>query len=203
MKNSVPYIIIGILLTVIFLQWKQCSHPPAKEIVRIDTVVKMVEIREIIHSDTLYIVTSEVDTLWRESIIYVPDSTYKGLLAQYYTLGDRYFTTNYFRTTLPVKDYGYVVVSDTVKENLLAGSGIETFLKIPEKTITVDREVVLPPANEFFLGGGIGVQPTTFMNSIYFGGMYKDRKKNMYGINVNYSPSIGLSYGISYYAKIK
>lgn len=171
--------------------------------VKTDTVVKVVEIRETVHSDTLYIVSSERDTMWKESIIYVPDSTYKGLLAQYYALGDRYFTTNYFKSTFPIKDYGYVVVSDTVKENLLAGSGMETFLKIPERTITIDREVTLPPASEIFLGGGVSVQPTTFMNSIYFGGLYKDKKKSIYGININYSPSIGLSYGVSYYTRIK
>lgn len=141
--------------------------------------------------------------MWKESVIYVPDSTYKGLLAQYYTLGDKYFTTNYINTTFPIKDYGYVVVSDTIKENLLAGSGMQTFLKIPERTITVEKEVVLPPASEMFIGGGIGVQPTTFINSIYFGGLYKDKKRNIYGININYSPSMGLSYGVSYYAKIK
>lgn len=203
MKNSIPYIIIGILLTIIFLQWKQCSKPAEVVVVKIDTVVKVVEIRETVHSDTLYIVSSERDTMWKESVIYVPDSTYKGLLAQYYTLGDKYFTTNYINTTFPIKDYGYVVVSDTIKENLLAGSGMQTFLKIPERTITIDKEVVLPPASEIFLGGGIGVQPTTFMNSIYFGGLYKDKKRNMYGININYSPSIGLSYGVSYYTRIK
>lgn len=203
MKNSIPYIIIGILLTIIFLQWKQCSKPAEVVVVKIDTVVKVVEIRETVHSDTLYIVSSERDTMWKESVIYVPDSTYKGLLAQYYTLGDKYFTTNYFNTTFPIKDYGYVVVSDTIKENLLAGSGMQTFLKIPERTITVEKEVVLPPASEMFIGGGIGVQPTTFINSIYFGGLYKDKKRNIYGININYSPSMGLSYGVSYYAKIK
>lgn len=203
MKNSIPYIIIGILLTIIFLQWKQCSKPAEVVVVKIDTVVKVVEIRETVHSDTLYIVSSERDTMWKESVIYVPDSTYKGLLAQYYTLGDKYFTTNYFNTTFPIKDYGYVVITDTIKENLLAGSGMQTFLKIPERTITIEKEVVLPPASEMFIGGGIGVQPTTFINSIYFGGLYKDKKRNMYGININYSPSMGLSYGVSYYAKIK
>lgn len=203
MKNSIPYIIIGILLTIIFLQWKQCSKPAEVVVVKIDTVVKVVEIRETVHSDTLYIVSSERDTMWKESIIYVPDSTYKGLLAQYYTLGDKYFTTNYFNTTFPIKDYGYVVITDTIKENLLAGSGMQTFLKIPERTITIEKEVVLPPASEMFIGGGIGVQPTTFINSIYFGGLYKDKKRNIYGININYSPSMGLSYGVSYYAKIK
>lgn len=203
MKNSIPYIIIGILLTIIFLQWKQCSKPAEVVVVKIDTVVKVVEIRETVHSDTLYIVSSERDTMWKESVIYVPDSTYKGLLAQYYTLGDKYFTTNYFNTTFPIKDYGYVVITDTIKENLLAGSGMQTFLKIPERTITIEKEVVLPPASEMFIGGGIGVQPTTFINSIYFGGLYKDKKRNIYGININYSPSIGLSYGVSYYTKIK
>lgn len=203
MKNSIPYIIIGILLTIIFLQWKQCSKPAEVVVVKTDTVVKVVEIRETVHSDTLYIVSSERDTMWKESVIYVPDSTYKGLLAQYYTLGDKYFTTNYFNTTFPIKDYGYVVVTDTIKENLLAGSGMQTFLKIPERTITIEKEVVLPPASEMFIGGGIGVQPTTFINSIYFGGLYKDKKRNIYGININYSPSMGLSYGVSYYAKIK
>ncbi len=201
MKNAVPYIIIGILLTIIFLQWKQCSKPAEVTVVKIDTVVKVVEIRETIHSDTLYIVSSERDTMWKESIIYVPDSTYKGLLAQYYTLGDKYFTTNYFNTTFPIKDYGYVVVSDTVKENLLAGSGIQTFLKIPERTI--EKEIILPPMREFFIGGGVQAHPTSFINNIYFGGLYKDKKNNIFGANINYSPSLGLSYGVSYYAKIK
>lgn len=201
MKTTIPYIVIGILLTIIFLQWKQCSHPPPTEIVKIDTVVKVVEIREKVYGDTLFI-HSEKDTVWKESIVYIPDSTYKGLLAQYYALGDKFFTTNHFRTTFPVKDYGHIVVSDTIKENLLVGSGLETFLKIPEKTITVEIEKPVPPVSEVFIGGGVNAHPSSFINSIYFGGLYKDKKRNMFGVNVNYSPSLGLSYGVSYYTKI-
>lgn len=201
MKNSIPYIIIGILLTIIFLQWKNCSKPSPTEIVKIDTVVKIVEIREKIHGDTLYIVSSERDTIWKESVLYLPDSTYKGLLAQYYMLGDKFFATNSFKTTFPVKDYGYVEVTDSVRENVLVSSTLETFLKIPEKTVTIEKEITLPPMSEFFIGGG--VTGNTFINGINIGAMYKDRKSRMYGVNVQYHPSLGVSYGLSYYGSIK
>jgi hypothetical protein len=169
--------------------------------VKIDTVVKVVEIREKIHGDTLYIVSSERDTIWKESVLYLPDSTYKGLLAQYYMLGDKFFATNSFKTTFPVKDYGYVEVTDSIRENVLVSSTLETFLKIPEKTVTIEKEITLPPMSEFFIGGG--VTGNTFINGINIGAMYKDRKSRMYGVNVQYHPSLGVSYGLSYYGSIK
>lgn len=201
MKSAIPYIIIGILLTIIFLQWKNCSTPLPTEIVKIDTVVKIVEIREKIHGDTLYIISSKRDTVWKESVLYIPDSTYKGLLAQYYMLGDKFFATNSFKTSFPVKDYGYVEVTDSIRENVLVSSTLETFLKIPEKEIVIEKQITLPPMAELFIGGGLS--GNTFVNGIQLGGMYKDRKSRMYGLNVQYHPSLGLSYGVSYYANIK
>jgi hypothetical protein len=46
MKQGFPYIIIGILLTIIVLQYDNCNNSPKETIVKIDTVVKVIEIRE-------------------------------------------------------------------------------------------------------------------------------------------------------------
>jgi hypothetical protein len=199
MKNSFPYIIIGVLITIIVLQWKQCISPPPKEIVRIDTVVKITEIRQIIPAETLFI-ASERDTMWKESIIYVPDSTYKGLLRQYEALGNQHFATNYYESKFPIEDYGYVKVRDTIKANRLMGTGMETFLNIPERMITIQE--YLPPTSEMYIGGGTSINQMSVLNSIYFGGLYKNKKNNMFGVNVSYSPQQGISYGVSYYTKL-
>lgn len=200
MKQGFPYIIIGILIAVIVLQWKQCNTPQKEIVVTKDTVVKIIEIREQrAPSETLFI-SSMRDTLWRESIIYVPDSTYKGLLKQYETLGNQLFATNYFQSKFDVADYGHVVISDTIKGNRLAGTGMQTFLDIPEKTITIEK--ILPPTNEFYLGGGLNGNTMTSLSGLYFGGILKDKKQRMFGINIGYTYSIGITYGMSYYSRI-
>jgi len=200
MKQGFPYIIIGILLTIIVLQYDNCNNSPKETIVKIDTVVKVIEIREKrAPSETLFIASTK-DTLWKESIIYVPDSTYKGLLRQYEALGNQLFATNHFKSKFDVADYGQLIINDTIKGNRLVGTGIETFLDIPENTITIEKE--LPPKNEFYLGGGLsGIQ--TSLNGMYFGGIFKDKKQRMYGVNVGYTHPLGLTYNFSYYSKIR
>lgn len=200
MKQGFPYIIIGILLTIVALQWKQCVTPQKEIVVTKDTVVKVIEIREQrAPSETLFIASTR-DTMWKESIIYVPDSTYKGLLRQYEALGNQLFATNYFQSKFDVADYGHVIISDTIKANRLAGTGIQTFLDIPERTITIEK--TLPPMNEFYLGGGLTGASTTSLNGLYFGGILKDKKQRMFGINVGYTHPIGITYGVSYYSKL-
>jgi hypothetical protein len=141
MKQGFPYIIIGILLTIIVLQYDNCNKSPKETIVKIDTVLKIIEIREKrAPSETLFIASTR-DTLWKESIIYVPDSTYKGLLKQYEALGNQLFATNNFKSKFDVADYGHVIIDDTIKGNRLVGTGIETFLDIPENTITIEKEL--------------------------------------------------------------
>lgn len=201
MKQGFPYIIIGMLMVVIGFQWKQFVTTPQTEVVvRKDTVVKIIEIREKrVPAETLFIASTR-DTMWKESIIYVPDSTYKGLLRQYEALGNELFATNYFQSKLNIADYGHVIISDTIKANRLAGTGIQTFLDIPERTITIEK--TLPPTNEFYLGGGLTGNRTASLNGIYFGGILKDKKQRLFGINVGYTSPIGIAYGVSYYSKL-
>lgn len=198
MKQSIPYIIIGILLTIIFLQWKNRNSSEGITVVK-DTVVKITEIRTLIPAETLFI-ASERDTVWDRTLIYVPDSTYKGLLKQYEQLGNQLFATNYYENKFDIDSFGYVKIRDTLKGNRLIGSGMETFLDIPERTITIEK--TLPPVNEFYLGGGLSGAQTT-LNGLYFGGIFKDKKQRMYGMNVGYIHPIGLTYNLSYYSKIR
>lgn len=75
-----------------------------------------------------------------------------------------YFSFNTYADTLKNK-YGYVLVSDTITRNKIAGRGVETNLLVPEvtKTITLTQ----PKRNQVYAGFGL------FGNSKDFAGGYE------------------------------
>lgn len=200
MKN-LPYIGIIILLLVVLFQNKSCKQPDEPILSKIDTVIVYKYIHDTIPGEPRFIAAKIDTSIWMKKADFKPDTTYKGLLKQYEELGNRYFTTNTFKTDFKIADYGYISVTDSIYGNWLMNSTIFTDLNIPTTTITIEKEA--PKKNEFYIGGTLTLSKTYPVSGIYGGFLMKNKKDQIYGINIGYNgePQIGAS--LYYKLKLK
>ena len=139
------------------------------------------------------------DTIWRDSIQYKPDTSYAGLLNQYDSLVDKYFTEHIFKTDYKLGTYGTASVFDTVVANMIIGNSIAYNVTIPEKTVTIIK--TQPIVRQLFIGGGLVGNQLNPINSANVGLLYKDRQDRVYNFTVGYNGQI--VYGFSTYWKIR
>lgn len=198
-RNDIGYLLVIVILgSIVFLQ--KCGGggdnvPPPK----IDTVVNYIEVHDTVKGRTKFI-QGKKDTLWADSLVYVPDTSYPKLLEQYKSLGDKHFSTNIFKSEFELGEYGKAVVTDTVKGNQLISSGLSYNLSIPEKTITIEKPA--PPKRQLYVGfGGFG-NKSNYVDGVYIGGVYKDKQDRLSGVSVGYSNG-QINFGLSSYWKIK
>jgi hypothetical protein len=139
------------------------------------------------------------DTIWRDSIQYKPDTSYAGLLKQYNSLEDKYFTEHIFKTDYKLGTYGTASVYDTIVANMITGNSFNFNVTIPEKTVTITKPA--PAIRQFYVGGGLFGNQLNPIHSANVGLLYKDRQDRIYNITVGYNGQ--LIYGFSTYWKIK
>lgn len=196
--SNLPYIVIIILIIVVFIQSRGCGDAPTPKPPKIDTVIKIVKIK-----DTVYvrpaIIKTKIDTLWITRVEYKPDTNYPKLLEQYRKLGDKHFVQNIFRTNFNIGSYGHITITDTITTNLLVASSIESKLVIPERIVTVEK--VKPPSRELYFGTLLTGNTITPINAVYGALLYKDRKDKIFSAGVGYNGMMQFSLGT--YWKIK
>lgn len=198
-QNDIGYLlVIAILGAIVFLQ--KCDGgdnivPPPK----IDTVIKYVEIHDTVPGKPKYI-KGKRDTIWMDSLIYVPDTSYPKLLEQYKALGNKHFSTNIFRNEFKIGTYGKATVTDTLRANQLIASGLVYDIKVPEKTITIIKPE--DPKRQLYLGFGAFGNKRNPVDGVFVGGVYKDRQDRLSGVSVGYNNG-QLNFGLSSYWKIK
>jgi len=194
-------IIILILAAVVFLQ--RCGGSFTNPKATIDTVVsvKYIELHDTVKSKPL-LVKSKPDTLWKDSIQYMPDTNYEGLLKQYMELGNLHFAQNMFFDTVKIDTNGYVVVKDTVSKNLIYGRSFEYSIKYPEKTMTITIKEPYKPRNQVYIGGGISADKTFGFGSVDAGILFKNKKDQIYGIKAGVTSDGTVFYGIQSYWKL-
>jgi len=200
--KNLPYLIIVVLFGVVMLQ--RCGKTPEVAKPKIDTVVRI---------DTLYIhdtvpgkpilVYSKPEIKWRDSIQYIADTSYEGLLAQYDALGDKYFSRNVYKTPFKLGVYGDATVIDTIVANKIMGNNISYNIKIPIVTNTITIKEPYKPKNQVYFGGGINGNQSSLINSVEMGFLYKNKKDQIFGIKAQQSFTYGLSFGVNSYWKIK
>jgi len=203
MKNfkfsHVPYIVIIILLIVITCQSGKTPIERVQTIVKVDTVYKYIEIHDTVPGKIIYL-RGKKDTTWINRTAYVPKLTYDSLLEQYKSLGNSLFKTNVYSTKFNIKDFGYVSVIDTISQNKLTSSELQSFLTIPVKTITVtEREA---PRRQVYVGMILMGNKTDILSSAHVSGLYKDKKDRLFGGSLGVSQQ-GIQYGVSSYLKIR
>lgn len=182
-----------------FFQWKNgCKKPaplPPVEVVKIDTLYDTLYIHDTVPGEAEWVYHHYDTTIWVMEPENVPASTYDSLLAQYLELGNLFYSTNAYRTRFPIDTFGYVTVFDTIWSNKLISSILVSDLKIPEKTVIIEK--LRPAQRELYWGiGGLsnGIQ---VVSGFKMGLMYKDRKNSMFELSggiFNNSPILGASF---------
>lgn len=192
--KALPYIIISILLGYILLQKNACTSSET-EVVSVDTLYDSVYVHDTIVVTDHKPVYVKGDTVWMDSIQYIPDTSYQGLLGQYTSLGNEYFSRKVYSTKFPIENYGYVIVEDSITANSLVSSKLISNLVIPEKTIIVEK--LRAQKSQVFVGGGISLPL-----GAHIGIMHKDLKDRIASLSVGANNN-GLTSSLSYYVKIK
>lgn len=198
-KNDIGYLLVIVILGIVVFFQKCDSSSQVAPAPKIDTIVNYIEVHDTVRGRTKFI-QGKKDTLWADSLIYVPDTSYPKLLEQYKALGDKHFSTNIFKSEFELGQYGKAVVTDTVKGNQLISSGLSYNLSIPEKTITIEKPA--PPKRQLYIGfGGFGSKDN-YVDGVYVGGVYKDRQDRLTGVSIGYGSGT-IQFGLSSYWKIK
>ena len=160
--------ILIIVLVIIILLMRECSGSKTVTTPRIerDTVVEYVtveKVTEVYVPKIVRIKTIEIDTFT------TPIDT-AAILADYYA--EKYYDDEQDLDSL------YLVISDTVTQNSIAGRQIRYTLKYPVQTITVKEYI-----NQRELYYGVGLDMSTLN---YFGGelFYRTKKSQGYGLGI-------------------
>jgi hypothetical protein len=194
--NFLYLIIVALIIVVIAQRSTYIKTEVPKPI--IDTVISIKYVHDTIPGKPV-LIRSKKDTVWRDSISYIPDTSYTGLLKQYDSLGDKYFATHLYKTDYKLGTYGTASVLDTVHKNQVVGSSFIYNVTIPEKTVTIIKTA--PAVKQIYLGGTLNGNPSIPIRSANLGVLYKDRNDRIFGTSVGWDGQ--LVYGFSMYWKIK
>ena len=196
-KNYFFLTVIGVLTLVILLQ--RCgsgnesnSTLKPREKVKIDwRVIKKTEVHNVpvYYFDTTYLPGDP---------IYMPDTSYAGLLKQYKELFEYYTMRVVYKDTIAVDTFGNIVIIDTVNCNQLQPRVIKHDYKIPITTITKYETT-----RQLYFGGGIAIDYPIGFNNIHAGFMYKDKKDRVFGLSAGVTPELKPFFSIDTYWKIK
>lgn len=199
MKIKFSYLVIGILVAIIFLQRscnsEQRSSTP-EPIVTTDTIWKTTY-------DTVY---KNVTVLKKEYIKlqgeqYTSGETIDTCKARFQNLLKEHLVRTVYSDTLKLDSLGTIVVRDTVWLNKLYGKReyIKDY-KIPFVTKTITKSE--PPKRQMYVGGNLFGNSNS-MQSITPGLLYKNKKDQIYQVNVGINFDGTITYGLGAYWKIK
>lgn len=201
-KNFWQFIILG-LIFILFLQ--RCNdrdkiNESPNVVVKIDTVWF---IRDTIVYGKPQLIYGQRDTIFENSIEYIPSDDYAELAQQFQQLKEDLLSKNTYRDTLKIDSIGYVSVEDQIQRNQVLNRKYRYSLKYPEITKTITT--TLPSKKQFYVGGGLGGNEQQLISTVDLGILYKDKKDRIFGAKVikNLEPNLPITYGVSSYWKIK
>jgi hypothetical protein len=187
-----PYVIIGVLLALLLIPRKPVQ--PVETVI-VDTLYDTLYVHDTIAGEPEWVYHHYDTTVWVNTPEHVPSKVYEELLQQYIALGNQLYSTNGYKTRFPIDTFGYVTVFDTIYSNNLISSVLVSDLKIPEKTIIIEKW--RPQTRQLYFGGGV-----SYPFGAHTGLMYKDLKDRLLGFSIGTNGN-GLNYNLSYYVKIK
>ena len=204
LKKNFIYFVVAILAAIILLQ-RSCNNP--NPITPKPKIVTVIQIKDSIIHDTLkgkpIFISSKKDTSWVHDTAYIPSANYDDLLKQYDQLGDKYFSTNVYKTPFSLGKFGSVNVTDTIVANRIKGSDIKYTLNIPETTKTITIHDPYVPQQQIYIGGSLQASQYDGMTGGEIGLIYKNKKDQLYQVKAIFNKGTGLSYGVGTYWKIK
>ena len=200
-KENLLSVVTLILLTIILLQ--RCDggkDVEAPKIVR-DTIW--------MHHDTMVVTKPQIIKtipidVSRDTIInhYIPDTNYQKLVIQYQDVVNQLLAKNIHSDSIRIDTNGYVKIVDTVQRNVVVGRSSEVSIKYPIIKETITQPA--PKVNQVYAGGQISGQTGgQVINGINAGLLLKNKRDQIYGVNVGLNTNGQVSYGLQSYWKIK
>lgn len=202
-RSSILNVIVLILIVVILVQ--RCSDAPSGQ----TDNVKIVKDTVWVHNDTMVVTkpqiirTIPVDVS-RDTIInhYIPDTNYQKLVLQYQDVVNQLLAKNIHLDSIRIDTNGYVKITDTVQRNMVIGRTSEVSIKYPVIKETITQPA--PKVNQVYAGGQISGQTgSQVINGINAGLLLKNKRDQIYGVNVGLNTGGQVSYGLQSYWKIK
>ena len=128
---------------------------------------------------------------------YLPDTNYKKLVVQYNTLVDKFLASNIYKDSLKIDSLGYVIVNDTISNNLLKKRSFAYNFKYPK----VIEYVPEKKRAQIYYGGG-AVLGDQSLQAINIGAILKTKKDHIWGVNVGINSNQQIIYSVQTYWKL-
>jgi len=193
----------GIILVLVFIILLQractpkCPEPvqPEKPGVEVDTTYKYITLTE-----TKTVTKTKTDTQYIKEPWMVPDTNYAALKKQYEYLVLQYASKNIYQDTVYIDSIGFMVLTDTVRKNMLAQRMYNHKYKIP--TITITKTIPLPPKRQVYVGGAVGATYPVAITNVQAGVLFKNKKDQIFGLSAGLDNRGVMTYMLSSYWKI-
>lgn len=198
-KTNITYYLISLLVLIIILQ-RSCGNLNQNSI-----------IKETVKTDTVWIKTNDtvfktVDIVSKEyipikEIKYLSSNDIDTCKSRLDNLLKDHLVRTVYSDTIKLDSLGTIVVKDTVWLNKLHGKReyIKDY-KIPFVTKTITKPT--PPKRQMYIGGNLFGNANS-MQSITPGLLYKNKKDQIYQVNVGINFDGTITYGLGAYWKIK
>ena len=197
-QDKLLLILIGILIIIIFFQ-RQCTKTvqvKGDEIIHTDTSFQ-VKIDSFLHTEF----TVRWDTLELHDSFYIPSPNYDILLKQYNDLVLAHTRLGIYQDSIQFDSSGIsfkVQITDSVRFNTLHSAKYKYTYKIPTVTNNIIKKT-----RQLYVGGNINSSKEFDFQNINAGLLLKNKKDQIYGLNVGVTSTGKIVYGISSYWKIK
>lgn len=156
--------------------------------------------REIVKHEVKRLTIHKTDTQYVKEPWMVPDTNYAVLKKQFEDLVTKYASANIYQDTIRIDTIGVVILTDTVRQNQLRFRNYVHNYKIP--TITITKQVPLPPRRQVYIGGAVGATYPVAISSVQAGMLFKDKKDRVFGASVGLDTRGVMTYSLSSYWKI-
>jgi hypothetical protein len=196
--------IIGVLIVFVLLQNRGCvgggEKPTSDTLIVHDTT--WVQKDSLIYAKPL---PAKViyDSLYLEGKTeYLPDTNYTALKMQFDNLVKLYTALAVYADSVKLDTIGYVVVTDSIRENRIIGRTWKYDYKIPYVTTTTTITNTKGSKTQLYVGGGINTTQTLGLNSAEAGVILKTKSDKLYGLKAGSDINGNISYGFQTYWKI-
>lgn len=202
--NKVYFFIIGVLVVFVLLQNKGCVGGGVQS--GSDTLV--VHDTTWVKKDSLIYAKPLPAKIIYDSLFvegkteYLADTNYAALKVQFDNLVKMYTALAIYVDSVKLDTLGYVVVTDSIRENKITGRTWKYGYKIPfvTKTVTITNQA--PAKTQLYVGGGVNTTQTLGLHSAEAGVILKTKKDKIYGLKAGSDINGNISYGFQTYWKI-
>jgi len=185
--GSIQNLLIIVLVVLVLFQ-SQCSRKDPVE----PEVIVTIETKW----DTVNVIQTEYVPKWRTRVVTEHDTIPQDIDTM--SILKDYYAKYHYTDTLTLDTLGFLVLNDTISQNSILSRSFTSDISIPTTTIT--KEIYLKK-REFFWGMGLNGDPSQLN---YLGGefMYKNKKRNMFGVGVGVNQDLQPVFSGRMYWKI-